>query len=179
MVFAVACALLVWGSGTAWSASGSSGEYDVKAALLSHFVTFVEWEPRSFTEADGSFALCVLGRDPFGSRLEKAFEGKTVARREVTIHRSTSLRDLRSCQLIFVSDSEEKRVGAVVRELAGRNVLTVSDIDGFVDRGGMIQLKRSGKRVQFEINRRSTEQARLKISDQLFNLASKVHSSRH
>lgn len=179
MVFAVACVLLSWSSGTAWSASGSPGEYDVKAALLSHFVTFVEWEPRSFTGGDGSFAVCVLGQDPFGSRLDKAFEGKTVARRKVTIHRSTSLRDLRTCHLLFVSDSEEKRVGAVLRELAGRNVLTVSDIDEFVDRGGMIQLKRSGKRVQFEINRRSTEQARLKVSDQLFNLASKVHTSRY
>jgi hypothetical protein len=178
LVLAVACGLLLWTPGAAWPSSTASSEYDIKAALLSHFATFVEWPRESFTKTGGSFAICVFGRDPFGPRLERTFEGKTVRGREVAIHRSTSLRALNACHVLFVSLSETKQVGAVVRALAGRNVLTVSDIDRFVDRGGMIQLNRSGSRVQFEINRSTAEQARLKISPQLLKLASDVRTSR-
>ena len=48
---------------------------------------------------------------------------------------------------------------------------------GFVDRGGMIQLNRSGARVEFEINRATAEQARLKISPQLLKLAADVRGA--
>jgi len=178
-LFALACGLLIWSPSAAWSASGKLGEYEIKAVLLSHFATFVGWPPQSFSKTDGNFALCVLGRDPFGQHLERTFEGKTVGGREVSIHRSKSLRNLDSCQLLFVSSSEEKRIGAVIRALAGQNVLTVSDIQQFVDRGGMIQLNRSGSRVQFEINRSAAEQVRLKISPQLLKLATNVRSARH
>jgi len=171
---AFACGLLLWSPGVAWSASAKLNEYEIKAAMLSHFATFVEWPQESFTKTGGSFAICILGRDPFGPHLERAFEGKTVRGREVAIHRSTSLRELGACHVLFVSLSEEKQVSAVVRELAGRNVLTVSEIDRFVDRGGMIQLTRSGSRVQFEINRSTAERARLKTSPQLIKLASDV-----
>jgi hypothetical protein len=149
-------------------------EYEIKAAMLSHFATFVEWPQESFTKTGGSFAICILGRDPFGPHLERTFEGKTVRGREVAIHRSTSLRALGACHVLFVSLSEAKQVSVVVQALAGRNVLTVSEIDRFVDRGGMIQLNRSASRVQFEINKSAAERVRLKISPQLVKLASDV-----
>jgi hypothetical protein len=178
VVLAVACGLLLWNPGTARSSSTASSVYDIQAALLSHFATFVEWPQASFTKTGGNFAICIFGRDPFGPRLERTFEGKTVSGHEVTIHRSTSLRALSACHVLFVSLSEAKQVAAVVRALAGRNVLTVSEIDRFVDRGGMIQLNRSGSRVQFEINKSTAERARLKISPQLLKLASDVRTSR-
>ncbi len=177
VVLAVACGLLLWNPGAAWSKSTASSVYDIQAALLSHFTTFVEWPQESFSKTGGSFAICIFGRDPFGQRLERTFEGKTVRGHEIAIHRSTSLRALSACHVLFVSLSEAKQVTAVVRALAGRNVLTISEIDRFVDRGGMIQLNRSESRVQFEINKSTAERARLKISPQLLKLASDVRTS--
>jgi hypothetical protein len=175
---AFACGLLLWSPGVAWSTSAESDEYEIKAAVLSHFATFVEWPQESFTKTDGNFAICIFGRDPFGLHLERTFEGRTVRGRKVAIHRSTSLRTLSACHVLFVSPSEARKVDTTIRELAGRNVLTVSDIDRFVDRGGMIQLKSSESRVQFEINKSTAERARLKISPQLLKLASDVRTSR-
>jgi hypothetical protein len=160
LVLAVACGLLLWTPGAAWPSSTTSSEYDIKAALLSHFATFVEWPRESYTKTGGNFALCIFGRDPFGPRLERTFEGKTVRGREVAIHRSTSLRALSACHVLFVSLSETKQVGAVVRALAGRNVLTVSDIDSFVDRGGMIQLNRSPQLLKLATDVRTTRGGR-------------------
>jgi len=167
---AIACGFLSWG----WSASGASSEYDVKAALLSHFAAFVEWPQETFALADGYFALCVLGRDPFDSRLERVFKGKRVWGRAVTIRHSSRLRDLDACHILFVSMSEQRRISVIVRELAGKNILTVSDAEDFVDRGGMIQLNRNGSQVQFDISRIAIERAQLKVSPKLLKLADNV-----
>ena len=153
-------------------------ENDLKAALLPHFATFVEWPERSFDSTAGDFAVCVLGVDPFGSRLERTFKGKSVRGRSITIRRGAKLRELGTCHLLYVSRSEEKQLGLVMRALAGRSCLTVSDMSSFVDRGGMVQLKRSGSQILFEISRIATDQARLKVSSKLLNLATSVRGSR-
>ena len=57
----------------------------------------------------------------------------------------------------------------------GCSVLTVSDIDGFADAGGMIQLVREGGRVRFEVNLDSVRGADLTMSSKLLRLASVVH----
>jgi len=167
---AIACGFLSW----VWAAAGASSEYDVKAALLSHFVAFVEWPQQTFASTDGNFSLCVLGRDPFNSGLNRAFDGKRVRGHEVVIQRSSRLREFDTCHVLFVSSSEKKRISIIVRELAGRSVLTVSDVADFVDRGGMIQLNRTGSQVQFDINRTAVKRAQLQVSPKLFKLADNV-----
>ena len=159
---------------TASSRSASAREYDIKASMLSRFASFVEWPERSMRSADNTFAICVLGRDPFGSRLEREFEGRKVRGRSVSIQRGSRLRSLGTCHVLFVSLSEKKSLSVILRELAGKTVLTISDIDDFVARGGMIQFKKSGSRVQFDISKTAAQKARLKINPQLLKLASNV-----
>jgi hypothetical protein len=175
---AIVCGFFLPGSQDGWSASAASSEYDVKAALLSHFAAFVEWPKESFSLSDGSFVLCVLGRDPFDSRLKRAFEGKRVRGHEVVIRRSSRVRELGACHVLFVSSSERARVSIILRELAGKSVLTVSDVDGFVDRGGMIQLNRSGSQVEFDISPIAIKRAQLSVSSKLLKLAANVHGGR-
>src|ERR1700685_4603397 len=43
-------------------------EYQVKAVYLYNFSKFVEWPATA--EKENSFAICILGRDPFGPALD-------------------------------------------------------------------------------------------------------------
>lgn len=71
------------------------------------------------------------------------------------------------CHLVFITDSEERRVGLLLRGLAGRSVLTVSDIDGFAEAGGRIGLVVDERRVRFDINLTSVQREGLRASSQL------------
>jgi hypothetical protein len=50
-------------------------------------------------------------------------------------------------------------------------VLTVADIDGFLDEGGMIQFLFENDRVRFAIDVNAASRAKLKISSKLLSLA--------
>jgi dihydroxyacid dehydratase/phosphogluconate dehydratase len=54
------------------------------------------------------------------------------------------------------------------------NVLTVSDLPHFAERGGMIGLVRQQDRIRFEVNRTAAEKANLVLSSELLKLATKV-----
>ena len=59
----------------------------------------------------------------------------------------------------------------VLRAAAGLPLVTVSDIDGFADAGGMIGLVEAGQRVQFEVSIASAQRANVRVSSQLLRLA--------
>jgi hypothetical protein len=70
-----------------------------------------------------------------------------------------------------VSRSEAGRVSLVTKTVHAWNVLTVSDVDRFCERGGIIAFLMDGQRVRFEINPAIAASAGLSISSKLLQLA--------
>ena len=144
-------------------------EYRLKAAVLYNLAKFVEWPGESFQAATSPFVICVLGADPFGEALDQSLAGRVVGGRPVVARR---INDVESgCHILFIADSEVRRLSTIMDKLRGASVLTVAEVNGFVDRGGVIGLVTEDDRVRFEINADAATKARLKISARLLALA--------
>jgi len=155
-------------------AQEQSKEYQLKAAFLFNFAQFVKWPPDSFTNADAPFYIGILGDDPFGSALEETIQGETINNHRLTVVRAQRIEDLKDCQMIFVSRSEEGHVGEILSQLGSRPVLTVSEVESFARNGGDIDFYLSAGKVRFEINPQSAQRCGLKISSQLLSLGKLV-----
>ncbi|MCH7978542.1 MAG: YfiR family protein [Acidobacteria bacterium] len=142
--------------------------YEVKASMMYHFLSFVQW-PEDRDSAP--FVVGVLGRDPFGPILEKTFAGKTVQNREIQIRRFAELSELEPCHILFVSRSERLRMSNIAEAARDMGILTVGDMERFAETGGMIGFKIESGKVRFEINLDVAKQAGLEISSRLLRLA--------
>jgi hypothetical protein len=166
----LAVAILVCARAHAENPAQGPSEYQVKAAFLYNFVKFVDW-PATPAAQDGPIEICVLGKDPFAGALERVVEGKTVNGRPLVIRRIGDITAARPCQVLFVSASEAGRVSEITKAVRGWNVLTVSEIDRFSERGGIITFLMEGQRVRFQINPKRAASAGLTISSKLLQLA--------
>ncbi len=144
-------------------------EYRVKAAYLYNFLKFVDWPPEKGAEAS-PYIIGVIGEDPFGKELVSIGE-KTVKGRPLKIKYFKGVEDLETCHILFICASEKERIEIILKRLNDMPVLTVGDVADFAQRGGMINLVKSGKTVRFEINRDAAEKTGLKISSKLLKLA--------
>jgi hypothetical protein len=151
-----------------------SREYTIKAVYLLKFATMVDWPDTAFAHSRAPIVIGVLGRDPFGEALEKTFEGKTAGKREVLIKRSYSLSELKDAQVLFICSSEEQDLSRILSSLKGSSVLTVSDTDGFVNEGGIVNFKILENRTRYEINNSAAQKAGLKFSPELLERAVSV-----
>ncbi len=79
--------------------------------------------------------------------------------------------ELKSCQILYISNSERGRLKDIFAALEGQPVLLVADVSGFAIDGGMIGFVLEQQRIIFEINREALEQANLKASAKLLKLA--------
>lgn len=152
-----------------------TAEYQLKAAFLFNFAKFTDWPDDVFAGPGAPFAVCVLGRDPFGSSLDDTLRGKTIANRPVAVERLRDLAGVQRCQMVFVTQSETGRLPAILRALRGAKSLVVGETAGFAHAGGAIEFTLEDERVRFTINPDATERAGLRISSQLLGLARIVH----
>lgn len=148
--------------------SGASKEYKVKAAFLYNFLKFIEW-PQD--QAETPLTICILGENPFDDALlplqKKQLHGRQL--RVKQIKRSEPYDSL--CQALFISPSEENYMLEILKKVAQKPILTISDIRNFILEGGGIGFYQEGGRVRFEINANAITEKKLIVSSKLLELA--------
>lgn len=152
-------------------------EYQVKAAFLYHFFKFVEWPPEAFPATNQTICIGVVDDGLMASTLQ-SIEGKEAKGRRVVVKRFKGLENSEFCHILFIGSGMEGRLAEILDQLRGTSTLTVSDIDGYARRGGMINFIIVEDKVQFEINVDAAERAKLQISSHLLRLARIVRGGR-
>lgn len=152
------------------SARQTDLEYSVKASYLVRFAAFVEWPRQAFSGPRAPLAICVVGRDPFGARLDRAAAQQTAFGRPLAVRRPTTRDAVATCQIVYVGQS-----GAALMEgLEGQpNLLTVTDSAVSAQRG-MVHFAIRNGRVKFHIDLGAASRSGLAISSRLLNLALSV-----
>jgi hypothetical protein len=146
-------------------------EYQIKAAFIFNFAKFVEWPAAAFPKASSPIVVGVLGENPFRDALEKTIKNKTVDEHPVVIREFRAATDATNCHILFISSSEKAQLPQILKQLNGRSMLTVGEMPGFTETGGMINFVLEGTKIRFQINNEAANGAGLKISSKLLNLS--------
>jgi hypothetical protein len=159
---------LVIGFTGAANGESQESEYMIKAAFLYNFAKFVDWPHESLKDDLSPFRVFILGTDPFGDTLD-SIKDKTVKGRKLAIKRVQKVEEAAQCHILFLSSSEQGSVRQIIQSLGP--VLTVSEIPGFCQSGGMINFIKAANKIQFEINPDAAQKKKLTISSRLLSLA--------
>lgn len=152
-------------------AAPAASEYQIKSVFVYNFVNFVTWPETSFSSNDSNFNICILGEDPFGMLLDVTTEGQNAHNRPIAVQRIKKISDIRPCQILFVSESEEYRLADIFAFTERYTILTVSDIEDFILRGGMVEFFNSNNKVRLGINPDLARNANLHIDANLIQLS--------
>ncbi len=148
-------------------------EYMVKLGYLYNFAKFVEWPLQDTLNSNTPITVCILGKNPFGPELV-SIQNKTVQDRPIAVRQLQNKASFQACHILFIAKSERQRLPEILAKLDGLPVLTVSDIPGFAQAGGMVGLVEDNRRVVFEINLPKVQETELAMSAQLLKLATIV-----
>ncbi len=147
-------------------------ESQVKAAYLYNFGKFVRWQVAA--PGNDSFDICVLGKNPFGSALATTVAGEKIDGKPIAVKNIANPSEAVHCKILFISASEGNRLKAIFSVARLTNSLTVSDIPGFTEQGGMIELLTHEGRIRFQVNVAAINEAKLTVSSELLKVAVKV-----
>lgn len=184
------CGIMMYAS-YAKSRSQSSRSHQIfklKGAFLYNFIRFVEWPEDKMGDQSKPVIIGVIGKDAFENALEP-IKDKKVKGRKVVLKRFKSFSQIKqldkaaqekeieaigACYLLFVCNSEKAHVTELVKLIRKYNVLTVGDMEDFLNQGGIINFTMVQNKIRFNINMTAAQDSGLKIRSQLLRLAKTV-----
>jgi len=147
----------------------------VKAAFLYRFLEYVEWPIDAPSE--GPLTIAVLGDENLTQELQRNVRGRLAHGRGVRARAVQTMQEGLDAQVLFVSAQSKKKLSAVGREHNSDPVLIVTEGEGGLDAGSVINFIVIDGNVRFEVSLPAAEQRGLKLSSRLLNVALRVEKS--
>ncbi|MGE0087456.1 MAG: YfiR family protein [Desulfococcaceae bacterium] len=151
--------------------SDDDKEYSLKAAFLYNFAKFVQWPDTAFRSPDEPVLLCILGTSFFGNALGTIENREVIPPRRLSVKLCENIGEISGCHMLFISSSESENLSSILSVTQTIPMLTVSDSEGFAQRGVMINLVNIDNKLRFEINTEAVNQMPFRLSSNLLKLA--------
>jgi hypothetical protein len=151
----------------------TASEYAVKAAYLYHFVQYVTWPSEAFQNRDSPVAVGILGKDPFGDVIDRAFEGRRAMGRRIVVRRVT-LAEAARCHVLFMGRENRVTLSRWLDALKSKPVLSVTESPETPASGAAINFVMEGNTVRYEVDMETVAQSGLEIAAPMLVSAKRV-----
>lgn len=152
---------------------GAARESAVRAAFLYKFGSFVEWPAASFKGPQDPLVIGVLGDEPVAEELEQLAAGRTVEGRPVKVRVLRDGEPLSGLHVLFIGPVRPARLRELLESARGP-VLVVTQQDGALLAGSVINFVPDGARVRFAASATAAEARGLRLSARLLAVAQTV-----
>ncbi len=186
----LAMSLLVMQAGTLYADGSDAREVEMKAVYIYKFIQFTQLSASRWAGDRGEELKTVVVGVTDKSLL--ASFRKMIGNKRVTQYK-TSCRivvkyvDVRQFgdnaeklmpDVLFIKDTSQYDSRKLLRDTVRNHIMTFGDTEGFLEAGGMVKFVIVDRKLAFEINTGSADQAGIKIRSQLLRLAKKVVDKR-
>jgi hypothetical protein len=152
----------------------AASQTDVEAVYLYNFARFVRWP----AEAEhNTITICIAGPEAYLDTLRKVVAGERIGARPFAVRAVERAGQEVGCDILFFGSSSGERIDELLAASAGKPALTVSDLPGFLARGGMIQFVLAEDRVRFSVNLRPVARSGISLSSELLKVAAAVEGT--
>lgn len=155
---------------TPWA---SAGDATTRVNFLLSFGRFIEWDT-GFSDPASSLRFCIAPGDPELSREAPALEQSHIRGHAIRVVPLLRPLEVAGCNVLFLPAELPSPLEPFLSAAEFTGALTVSDLSGFTDKGGMVELLPVNGRYQFDINFGAVKRARLYMSTKLLKLARSV-----
>jgi len=146
-------------------------EPDLKAAIITNMLLFVEWPARSAFPAD-QLTICNQGDGPVAKALAK-IDQKTVRNKLVKVLAVNSA-NAAECQALYISPNGLVALEKTMSMVGSSPVMIASDSPEYFQRGTMLNLELVDGRIVFDIDLRAAQRAGLQVSSKALRMARQV-----
>jgi uncharacterized protein DUF4154 len=153
----------------------AASERSVKAAYIYRFLPYIEW-PTAALAAGTPIVIGVIGADDLALELEQLVRNRPGDERAIAVRRLGPNDSWIGTHVLYAGQEVAARVLMVAKALQDRSVLTISDVEGAVDRGFVIGFVNVESRLRFEVNADVAERSGLKLSSRLLTVALRVRA---
>lgn len=151
-------------------------EYQIKAAYLYKFASYVEWPPAAFARTNTPFTIGIMYADDIGMALNELRVGHSIDNRSIEVKLLKPGDSLANVQMLFIGHQENTQLKSLLEPVQVRPVLVVTESANALAAGSIINFLVVEERVRFEVSVLHAERNGLKISARLLAVAQNIEA---
>lgn len=162
----------------AWSAPSPDAtdpppqpEHGIKAAFLFKFLSYVEWPPGVLHGPSTPIVVGVLGDDAIADELATIIAKRRVGQHPIEVRSVGEPQALDGVRVLFVGHDDKAALARLAPEAQRRSILVVTDFDGALAEGSVINLVIVDNRIRFEVSLEAAERSGLRLSSRMLAVA--------
>ena len=138
----------------------------VKSVFLYNFTNFVAWPV-----ALNTVQVCIYGDEKITGILGFIANQMETSQINIRVREMHTPKVHQKCNVAYIGKKEESKLKEFLESVEGKNILSVSDIENFTKKGGVIGFVTRYNKIKLQINPNMVKKSSLKISSRLLMLA--------
>jgi hypothetical protein len=141
---------------------------EVKTLFILKFIDFIQWP----SDLPGSnIVLGIWGKSDVAEILKHAPENYLLNKKKIVIQVISEREKISGCSILYIAPCNEKDLAEILDITAPKPILTIGDVNGYGEKGVIINLFPVGDKIRYSINKPAADRSGLKLNAQLYKLA--------
>ena len=142
-------------------------ERKLEAVFIGRFAGFIDWPLKQREK----FVITLLDDNPFGKLLDDLYQDKRIHNKPIELRYATKLAQVQETDVLFITLTNSSDRLAAIAFAHKNGILTISEVKGFAENGGIIQLNFVEQKARIKINHDAAVKSGLKIGAPLLSIA--------
>jgi len=148
------------------SLNAYESEEKLKVVIIAKISKFVRWQSND----NEKFIITVLN-NTYGELFNRTLNGIKIQNKNIEIKYIDNIDNLSQTNILYIPMGSGKDLNTILDKTKGKNILTISDIRGFADKDGVMQIYFISQKVKLRINLSRSKKNNLQISSSLLAIA--------
>ena len=144
----------------------------LQASYIYNIAKLVEWRDPGMRS--GNFVVGVIGGTNVYQELIKKYSTKTIGRQPLEVMKLPRTADVGRCHILFVAATDMALLPDIYRNMKDRPVLVVTEYNGALDDGAVVNFVNADNSLKYEISIRNANTHQLDVGSTLKQLAYRV-----
>jgi len=144
---------------------------ELKAVFIYNFTKYMNWMD---SEPSSTFDIAVVGDSQIAEPLRLVAQKRRVNQKDIHIKLFKDPDQIDQCHILFIPESKKKQLNRIIDNIQDKNTLVISEIEGALSSGVMINFLIVEDRIKFEINLKSMKKSGFQPSSELLKLAVRI-----
>lgn len=140
----------------------------IKAQYIIHLTQFIDVK-----SDQNQTHICVIGDSDIAGVLNQIIEELNLIK-ELSVKTKTLVSKFTNCSFIYISAQSEFELEQILFKASDKKIVTISDIQNFISREGMIGFADDQGSIKLEINQTLIRQKNFFINSKLLHIARRV-----
>lgn len=149
-------------------------ESKLQAVLIGKIAKYISWKDK----VPGSNFIITVLNNPFGNLWNDIYHNKKVKSQHVLIRYIDTIDAIGKTNILYIPDSDSYQLNQILESTKGKNILTISDIRGFAEKNGAVQISFVSQKVKLKINLDVVKENDLNVKSTLLRIADVIQEGK-